>query len=376
MVNPTGYTALDLIGFTDKGQYDPLANYVRNDIVHDTNEKMWICQVDDTLGIAPVEGVNWTKFIAPPSTNPESIGIGYGSCATAEATTAKEATLSGFALKANGYVSVKFTYNVPAGSTLNVNNTGAKPIYYHGAAIGADLIEAGDIATFVYDGTNYHLLGLDTDSSQIQALANDKVNVSDIANNLTTTTTGKVLDATQGKALDDAKPNKSTLAFVETGSTSSQQIAKGKYVYWNGKLYTANTIISQGATLDSSSNGNLDECTDGGFNELIKFNDISNEFSIGSGITSGTLSGKAYRCGNIVIGEFAITSPTFSSWAGYVINTSISPKSGVIVLTANQSDNTRLAKGITFNNTGFYYANDTKTTPTYSSIIVGFVLYV
>lgn len=35
----------------------------------------------------------------------------------------------------------------------------------------------------------------------------NKVNTSDIANNLTTTTAGKVLDARQGKALNDAISN-------------------------------------------------------------------------------------------------------------------------------------------------------------------------
>lgn len=172
MVEPTGYTALDLIGFTDKGLYSGSANYVKNDIVHDSTEKMWRCLIDDTTGITPVEGVNWTAFISPPSQNPEAIGIGYGSCATAAATSAKEATLSGFNLKTNGYVSVKFTYDVPANATLNVNNTGTKAIYYQGAAITASVIKAGDIATFIYDGANFNLINLDSDSSQIQALAN------------------------------------------------------------------------------------------------------------------------------------------------------------------------------------------------------------
>ena len=172
MVEPTGYTALDMIGFTDKGTYDPLENYVKNDIVHDADEKMWRCKVDDTRGVTPAEGVSWTKYIAPPVANPETIGIGYGTCSTAASTTAKEVTLSGYNLKQNGYVSVLFTYAVPASATLNVNSKGAKPIYYHGSAITADIIGAGDLATFVYDGTNYNLVGVDNVSSQIQALAN------------------------------------------------------------------------------------------------------------------------------------------------------------------------------------------------------------
>ncbi len=59
---PSGYTALDLIGFTDKGNYDPLANYVRNDLTHHNNS-IWRCLVDDTIGVTPAEGANWTVYI-------------------------------------------------------------------------------------------------------------------------------------------------------------------------------------------------------------------------------------------------------------------------------------------------------------------------
>lgn len=206
MVEPTGYTALDMIGFTDKGQYDPLENYVKNDIVHDADEKMWLCKVDDTRGVTPAEGVSWTKYIAPPVANPETIGIGYGTCSTAASTTAKEVTLSGYNLKQNGYVSVLFTYAVPASATLNVNSKGAKPIYYHGSAITADIIGAGDLATFVYDGTNYNFVGVDNVSSQIQALANN-VNILQANGNWRTGLRFKNLGTSFTQAQADALAN-------------------------------------------------------------------------------------------------------------------------------------------------------------------------
>lgn len=62
MIEPTGYTALDLIGFTDKGGYDPDAYYVKNDIVTVGNTK-WRCLIDDTHNITPTEGVNWTIYL-------------------------------------------------------------------------------------------------------------------------------------------------------------------------------------------------------------------------------------------------------------------------------------------------------------------------
>ena len=59
---PSGYTALDLIGFTDRGDYDSIANYVKNDLVHHNNS-IWRCLVDDTTAVTPAEGANWTVYI-------------------------------------------------------------------------------------------------------------------------------------------------------------------------------------------------------------------------------------------------------------------------------------------------------------------------
>lgn len=56
----------------------------------------------------------------------------------------------------------------------------------------------------------------------VSSLSTNKVNTSDIANNLTTTTAGKVLDATQGKALDDAKEDVPTVltSTLAAGATT------------------------------------------------------------------------------------------------------------------------------------------------------------
>lgn len=72
MVNPTGYTALDLVGYTDRGTYAATTNYVKNDLAHH-NGIIWRCLIDDTIGITPVEGVNWTVFINAGSAAAEEI---------------------------------------------------------------------------------------------------------------------------------------------------------------------------------------------------------------------------------------------------------------------------------------------------------------
>lgn len=91
----------------------------------------------------------------------QSLGNGYGTCSTAASTTAKVVTLSGYSLITNGVVAVKFTNAVPASATMNINSKGAKAIYYKGAAITAGIINAGDLATFIYNGSQYHLLAID-----------------------------------------------------------------------------------------------------------------------------------------------------------------------------------------------------------------------
>lgn len=88
------------------------------------------------------------------------LGQGYATCSTAAATVAKTAALSSYTLTANGIVSIKFTYDVPANATLNINSKGAKAMYYRGAKITDGIIKAGDTATFIYS-TYYHLISID-----------------------------------------------------------------------------------------------------------------------------------------------------------------------------------------------------------------------
>lgn len=87
------------------------------------------------------------------------LGRGYGACSTAAATKAKAVTLSGFTLVTGAIVGVKFSYdNTAAAPTLNVNSTGAKPIYYKGEAVAAGLLKAGYVYLFQYNGAQYELL--------------------------------------------------------------------------------------------------------------------------------------------------------------------------------------------------------------------------
>ena len=87
----------------------------------------------------------------------------YGTCTTGASATTKEVTCADFTLDTGRTIAVKFS-NTNTGAVaslqLNVNNTGAKAIKYKGANIpSADLIASGSVISFLYDGTNYEIIG-------------------------------------------------------------------------------------------------------------------------------------------------------------------------------------------------------------------------
>ena len=95
----------------------------------------------------------------------------YGSCSTAAATAEKAVACTGFALATGAEINVKFTVtNTAANPTLNVSSTGAKAIYYRGAAISAGYLAANRTYRFVYNGAQYELIGdLDTNTNNATA---------------------------------------------------------------------------------------------------------------------------------------------------------------------------------------------------------------
>jgi hypothetical protein len=84
----------------------------------------------------------------------------FGTCSTAAGTAAKTVSLSGFSLVTGAEITITFTAtNTAASPTLNVNGTGAKSIYYRNAAISAGYLAANRTYRFVYDGSQYELIG-------------------------------------------------------------------------------------------------------------------------------------------------------------------------------------------------------------------------
>lgn len=122
----------------------------------------------------------WSPDNNTTYTNPK-LGHGYAS-STAGTSPAFTAAISNYTLNGGngGFIAIKFSADVPANATLNVQSTGAKSIYWKNAAITAGVIQSGDTAILTYDGTRYQLLGVDR---SVQEMTDQEV--TDLINALT-----------------------------------------------------------------------------------------------------------------------------------------------------------------------------------------------
>lgn len=138
--------------------------------------------------------------------------VNYGVCSTAADTAAKTVDCAGFTLITGAEITVKFTNtNSAAQPTLNVNNQGAKAIYYRGDIIPPSYLAEKRVYTFRYDGKNYELVGdINTDTNTDTKVTNElktttKAYVTGTTSSTATHTgtqifdTGVYLDTTAGR---------------------------------------------------------------------------------------------------------------------------------------------------------------------------------
>lgn len=104
--------------------------------------------------------------------------VSYGSSSTAAGTAAKVATIADFKLTTGTLVLIEFTTtNTASNPTLNISSTGAKAIYYNGAAVTSNYLKAQHIYMLRYNGTQYDIVGdidtnTDTDTKVTNTLNN------------------------------------------------------------------------------------------------------------------------------------------------------------------------------------------------------------
>ena len=198
----------------------------------------------------------------------------YGTCSTAAATAAKTVSLTGFTLATGAIVTVKFTVtNTAASPTLNVNGTGAKAIQYRGAAISAGYLAANRVYTFIYDGTNYQLIGdINTDTNTTYSTGTaTTAGITKLY-----TGTGSATDGTMTqKAITDALGGKASSSHTHNyaGSSSAGGAANSAV-----KLTTARTI--NGISFDGTKNITLNAM----FAEYLSHKNVSlNTYNLSTG---------------------------------------------------------------------------------------------
>jgi len=252
---------------------------------------------------------------------------GYGTCSTASGTTAKVVAMENYELVKGGQVVIKFTYAVPANATLNINSQGAKAIYFKesimgsSTAIDGSTIRAGDICTFVYDGTHYVLTNIDRwglpattsrsglmsadDKSKLNNLdSSDIMDNSDVGGPTVEDSLSSIkgsLNSEQTTRQNSDTALQSALAYVETNfQSASRTYAVGEYFFSTtyNRLYRVTVATPQGTSFEN----HVAWMSVGGFNDLATHSNQSVASGI-SGITTNILDGWLVRL------AFYITSP-------------------------------------------------------------------
>lgn len=209
-------------------------------------------------GILRVNGkINSSDSIVAPSFTGNLTGTAsiehYGTCSTAAATTEKAVTCSTFKLLTGAKINVKFTVtNTASNPTLNVNGTGAKAIYYRNSAIPAGYLAVNRTYAFIYNGTQYELVGdinVDTNTdTKVTNTLNTTTKAYITGTTSATTNTGTQIFDT-GVYLDTTAGTLTATKF--NGSLSGNATSATKATTAD-KLTTARTI--NGVSFDGSAN--------------------------------------------------------------------------------------------------------------------------
>jgi hypothetical protein len=168
--------------------------------------------------------------------------IGLFTCTTAKNTVAKTVSAAGYKLTVGGHILVRMTNeNTAANPTLNINSTGAKPLFYYGArAASTNSWKAGDLLVMYYDGTNYTAMLYDADAKHVildGTISGLPSNVQEAIDSLSQSIfeVNPTDPSTNGLRCDSTNQSKITVVNTSENNYEITSIEQTSQVY--GKLY-------------------------------------------------------------------------------------------------------------------------------------------
>lgn len=223
----------------------------------------------------------------------------YGTCITDAGNPYKSITLDGFKLVTGAKITVIFSNaNTADAITLNVNGTGAKPVYYVGSAMTYRLLKipAQTGIDFIYDGTNWVYCGQESYVSQTNATDNANYRL--------------LLSYTGDNAQDRASVKKSG-NFIANPSTG---ILNAKYfnATSGGKLLASSDCNGANSTFTIS------------IEELTKYSQLLIRFW-----TMGNVTASQYGFSEIIPVKYLVDNPNTYIAVGSVLKSVTGSSSGL-----------------------------------------------
>ena len=313
----------DLSGSTT---FDGSGNVTLTATVKDDTHNHTIANVDglqdalDNITAGSVSSASkWTtaRNINGMSVDGSANRFNYGTCSTAAGTAAKTVACTGFTLATGSEITVKFTVtNTASSPTLNVNSTGAKAIYYNGAAITAGYLKANKTYTFRYNGTQYDLVGdIDTNTTYslssfgvtataaelnkldgVTATATELNYVDGVTSNIQTQLNGKLsTSGTAAKATADANGQNIADTYIKALSVNGRTITYTKGDGGTGTITTQDTNTDTKATqTNTTTNADYRVVLSTNANDTTETNTLRKSVNFQANPSTGAFYAKGY----------------------------------------------------------------------------------
>lgn len=244
--------------------------------------------------------------------------VAYGTCTTAAATAAKVVTIAdnpNWKLQTGSVIVVKFSYtNTASNPTLNVNSTGNKAIKYRGSNITAGYLAANRTYTFIYDGTNYDLVGdintdTDTDTKVTQS-ATITANYRPILMGYNNSTDTSTLTTT---VTDQAYASSSIYAQPSTGTLYASKYNGYKIEGTSGNWFSSFPVIRNDGVMEAGKYIDFHTTNTGTTDYDVRLTAGSGTLTCSGSIAATAFSGNASSATALTTSAGSATQPVYFS---------------------------------------------------------------